>query len=146
MNIQTQPDITTDPIREGNPYLLNYRLLIKDLPELAERWPDMDDEERLYHRLSCSQTWEMRARLGALYRAARLSAEQETELAALDDELLRRLDDANLCYGLNLQSVAQIFVWGTPLAHSDEIIYVPLRPRRLNAIASALLGATGKTL
>ncbi|HEY67513.1 MAG TPA: hypothetical protein G4N97_04500 [Thermoflexia bacterium] len=144
MNTQIRSDATAHSTREGDTYLLNYRLLIKDLPELASWWPSMDDEERLHHRLAFSQTWEMRAQLGALYRAGRLSPKQEAELAALDDELLRHLDEANLCYGLDLQGVAQIFVWGTPLAQSDEIIYIPIRPRRLGAIAPALIGASGR--
>jgi len=76
--------------------------------------------------------------LGALYRAGQLTAEQEAELPALDDELIQHLDEANLCYGLDLQSVAQLFTWGTPLAQSDEIIHIPIRPRALSEIAPAL--------
>jgi hypothetical protein len=138
MNNQIRPDIMATTTREGNTYLLNYKLLIRDLPELAGWWPDTDDEERLHHRLSFSQTWGMRYQLGDLYRAGRLTAEQEAELAALDDELLQHLDEADLCYGLNLQSVAQLFTWGTPLAQSDEVIRISIRPRTLNEIAPAL--------
>jgi len=137
MDNQIRPNIMTTT-REGNTYLLNYKLLIKDLPELADWWPDMDDEERLHHRLSFSQTWGMRYQLGDLYRAGRLTAEQEAELAALDDELLQHLDEADLCYGLNLQSAAQLFTWGTPLAQSDKVIRISIRPRTLNEIAPAL--------
>jgi len=75
---------------------------------------------------------------GDLYRDGRLTAEQEAELAALDDELLQHLDEADLCYGLNLQSVAQLFTWGTPLAQSDKVIRISIRPRTLNEIAPAL--------
>jgi len=138
MDNQIRPDIMTHTTRDGDIYLLNYRLLVKDLPELAGWWPDMDDEERLHHRLSFSQTWGMRYQLGDLYRAGRLTAEQEAELATLDDELIRHLDEANLCYGLDLQSVAQLFTWGTPLAQSDAIIRIPIRPRTLSKIAPAL--------
>jgi hypothetical protein len=138
MDNQIKPDIMAHTTREGDTYLLNYGLLVKDLPELAGWWSDMDDEERLYHRLSFSQTWGMRYQLGDLYRAGQLTAEQEAELAALDDELIRHLDEANLCYGLDLQSVAQLFTWGTPLAHSDEIIHIPIRPRALSEITPAL--------
>jgi hypothetical protein len=137
MDTQIRLDMMATP-REGDTYLLNYKLLIRDLPELAGWWPDMDDEERLHHRLSFSQTWGMRYQLGDLYCAGRLTAEQEAELAALDDELLQHLDEAHLCYGLDLQSVAQLFTWGTPLAQSDEIIRIPIRPRTLNEIAPAL--------
>jgi hypothetical protein len=138
MNNQIRPDIMATTTREGNTYLLNYKLLIRDLPELAGWWPDMGDEERLHHRLSFSQTWGMRYQLGDLYRAGRLTAEQEAGLAALDDELLQHLDEADLCYGLNLQSVAQLFTWGTPLAQSEKVIRISIRPRTLNEIAPAL--------
>jgi hypothetical protein len=138
MNTQVKSDVMAPTVRQGDAYLLNYRLLVRDLPELAGQWPDMDDEERLHHRLSFSQTWEMRYQLGDLYRAGRLTADQEAELAALDNELIQHLDEANLCYGLDLQSIAQLFAWGTPLAQSDEIIYIPIRPRLLNRMAPAL--------
>jgi len=144
MDRQIRPDIKV-ATREGNSYLLNYKLLIRDLPELADLWPDMDDEERLHHRLSFSQTWGMRYQLGDLYRAGRLAAEQEAELAALDDELIQHLDEARLCYGLNFRSVAQLFTWGTPLARSDKIIRISIRPRTLNEIAPAL-AAIGETV
>lgn len=120
MDKHIRPDIMAHATREGDTYLLNYRLLVRDLPELAGSWPDMDDEERLHHRLSSTQTWGMRCQLGDLYHAGRLTAEQEAELAALDDELIQHLDEPNLSYGLDLQSVAQLFTWGTPLAQSDE--------------------------
>ena len=109
-------------------YLLNYKLLIEDLPELAATWADMDDFEHHHYQMMFMQTWGTRSTLGALYRAGRLTAEQETELAALDDELIQHLDEAYLCYGLNFQSVAQLFTWGTPLARSDKIIRIPIRP------------------
>jgi len=119
-------------------YLLNYKLLIEDLPELADMWADMDDFEHHHYQMMFMQTWGTRSELGALYRAGRLTAEQETELAALDDELIQHLDEASLCYGLDLQSVARLFTWGTPLAQSDEIIRIPIRPRTLSEIAPAL--------
>jgi hypothetical protein len=144
MDTRIKSDVMAHTTRQGDTYLLNYRLLVKDLPELADQWPDMDDEERLHHRLSFSQTWGMRYQLGDLYRAGQLAAEQEAELSALDDELIQHLDEANLCYGLDLQSVVQLFAWGTPLAQSDEVIYVPIRPRLLSKMAPAL-AAKGET-
>ena len=54
MDTRIRPDIMAHTAREGDTYLLNYRLLVRDLPELADSWPDMDDEERLHHRLSFS--------------------------------------------------------------------------------------------
>ncbi|MBC8448848.1 MAG: hypothetical protein H8D78_13955 [Chloroflexi bacterium] len=119
-------------------YLLNYRLLIEDLPGLADMWADMDDFEHHHYQMMFMQTWGMRYQLGDLYRAGRLTTEQEAELAALDDELIQHLDEANLCYGLDLQSVAQLFTWGTPLAQSDRIIRIPIRPHTLSEIAPVL--------
>lgn len=123
MDNHIRPDSMAHTTREGDTYLLNYRLLVGDLPELAGSWPDMDDEERLHHRLSFSQTWGMRYQLGDLYRAGQLTAEQEAELAALDDELIQHLDEPNLSYGLDLQSVAQLFTWGTPLALCNSVLH-----------------------
>lgn len=120
-------------------YLLNYKILIKDLPELADMWADMDGFEHHHYQMLFMQTWGTRSTLGALYHAGRLTAEQEAELAALDDELIQHLDEANLCYGLDLQSVARLFTWGTPLAQSDDIIRIPIRPRTLSEIAPALV-------
>lgn len=126
-------------------YLLNYKLLIEDLPELAAMWADMDDFEHHHYQMMFMQTWGTRSTLGALYQVGRLTAEQETELAALDDELIQHLNEARLCYGLNFRSVAQLFTWGTPLARSDKIIRISIRPRTLNEIAPAL-AAIGETV
>ena len=120
-------------------YLLNYKLLIEDLPELADMWADMDDFEHHHYHMMFMQTWGTRSELGALYRARRLTAQQEVELAALDDELIQHLDEANLCYGLDLHSVAQLFTWGTPLVQSGGIIRIPIRPHILSEIAPALV-------
>ena len=120
--------------------------MVKSLPELAEWWPEMDDFERQHARTAYfGEAWAPRRVLGALYRAGWLTAEQEDKLAVLDDELIQHLDEAGLCYGLDLQSVAQLFTWGTPLAQSDEIIRIPIRPRILNEIAPAL-AAIGETV
>ena len=126
-------------------YLLNYKLLIEDLPELAAMWANMDDFEHHHYQMMFMQTWGTRSTLGALYQVGRLTAEQETELAALDDELIQHLDEARLCYGLNFRSVAQLFTWGTPLAQSDKIIRISIRPRTMNKIAPAL-AALGETV
>jgi len=114
-------------------------LMVKSLPELAEWWSEMDDFERQHARTAYfGEAWAPRRVLGALYRAGRLTAQQEAKLAALDDELIQHLDEANLCYGLDWHSVAQLFTWGTPLAQSDEIIRIPIRPRTLSEIAPVL--------
>jgi hypothetical protein len=144
MNANDNWDLTVFAEGRIESYLLNYKLLIEDLPELADMWADMDDFEHHHYQMMFMQTWGTRSELGALYRAGRLTAEQETELAALDDELIQHLDEANLCYGLDLQSVAQLFTWGTPLAQSDEIIRIPIRPRTLSEIAPALAAISEK--
>ena len=138
MNANESWDLAASTDDHIESYLLNYKLLIKDLPELADLWVDLDEFEHHHYQMMFSQTWGMRYQLGDLYGAGRLTAEQEAELAGLDEELIQLLDDANLCYGLDLQSVAQLFTWGTPLAQSDEIIHIPIRLRALSEIAPAL--------
>jgi len=138
MNVNDNGDSSVFSDDHIESYLLNYKLLIKDLPELADMWADMDDFEHHHYQMMFMQTWGMRYQLGDLYRAGQLTVEQEIELAALDDELIQHLDEANLCYGLDFQSIAQLFTWGTPLAQSDKVIRIPIRPRILNEIAPAL--------
>lgn len=139
MNIPDKPRLSTYTNHHIESFLRNYELMVKSLPEVAKWWPGMDDFERQHARtVYFGEAWAPRRVLGALYRAGRLTAKQEAELAALDDELLQHLDEANLCYGLNLQSVAQLFTWGTPLAQSDKVIRISIRPRALNEIAPAL--------
>ena len=146
MNAVGNWDLSVFPDDHIESYLLNYRLLIEDLPELADMWADLDDFEHHHYQMMFMQTWGMRYQLGDLYRAGQLTAEQEAELAALDDELIQHLDEANVCYGLDLQSVAQLFTWGTPLAQSDKIIRIPIRSRLLNEIAPLLAASAEKAL
>ena len=146
MNIPDKLRLSTYTSHHIESFLRNYELMVKSLPEVAEWWPGMDDFERQHARTAYfGEAWAPRRVLGALYRAGRLTAEQETELAALDGELIQHLDEARLCYGLNFRSVAQLFTWGTPLARSDKIIHISIRPRTLNEIAPAL-AAIGETV
>jgi len=146
MNIPDKLRLSTYTSHHIESFLRNYELMVKSLPEVAEWWPGMDDFERQHARTAYfGEAWAPRRVLGALYRAGRLTTEQEAELAALDDELIQHLEEARLCYGLNFRSVAQLFTWGTPLAQSDEIIRIPIRPRTLNEIAPAL-AAIGETV
>ncbi len=139
MNISDNLELSVYTSHDIESFLRNYELMVKSLPELAEWWPEMDDFERQHTRTTYfGEAWAPRRVLGALYRVGRLTPEQEAGLAALDDELIQHLDEANFCYGLDLQSIAQLFTWGTPLAQSDEIIYIPIRPRTLSEIAPAL--------
>jgi len=139
MNTPDKLKLSTYTSHHVESFLRNYELMVKSLPELAEWWPEMDDFECQHARTAYfGEAWAPRRVLGALYRAGRLTAGQEAALAALDDELIQHLDEANLCYGLDLQSVAQLFTWGTPLAQSDEIIHIPIRPCTLSEIAPTL--------
>jgi hypothetical protein len=139
MNTPDKLKLSTYTSHDIASFLRNYELMVKSLPEVAEWWPQMDDFERQHARVAYfGEAWAPRRVLGALYRAGQLTVEQEAELAALDDELIQHLDEANVCYGLDLQSVAQLFTWGTPLAQSDKIIRISIHPRTLNDIAPAL--------
>lgn len=145
MNTPDKLKLSTYTSRDIASFLRNYELMVKTLPEVAEWWPQMDDFERQHARTAYfGEAWAPRRVLGALYRAGQLTPEQEAELAALDDELIQHLDEANVCYGLDLQSVAQLFTWGTPLAQSDEIIRIPIRSRLLNEIAPLLAASAEK--
>jgi hypothetical protein len=139
MNTSDNLELSVYTSHDIESFLRNYELMVKSLPEVAEWWPEMDDFEHQHARMAYfGEAWAPRRVLGALYRVGRLTPEQEAGLAALDDELIQHLDEANLCYGLDLQSIAQLFTWGTPLAQSDEIIRIPIRPRILSEIAPAL--------
>jgi len=146
MNASERPELSSYSLYEIESFLKNYELMIKSLPELAGWWSGMDDFERQQARMVYfGEAWGPRRVLGALYRAGRLTTEQETQLAALDDELIQHLDEANLCYGLDVRDIAQLFVWGTPLAQSDEVVRVPIRPHTLYEIAPALVALREKT-
>lgn len=123
--------------------LLNYEMLVKDLPELADDWPRLDKQERNHHLAVFMQTWGNRYLLGALFKAGKLTPPQEERLATLDRLLLEYSPLARKCYGLELKDIVKIFVWGTPLSESEEAIRIEVIPASLTEMAMAL-AATGR--
>lgn len=113
-------------------FLTVYRMLIDDLPELADAWPEMDDEEKSLTRAFHESDWVHRRELGLMYRQSRLSADQIDGLARLDRALLARADMAWSVFGVTLRN---LFAWGTPLELSDEPIRLEVRPATLRAWA-----------
>ena len=142
MNYSAPAELSIYTRQHIETFLRNFELMVKSLSELAIKWPEMDDFERQHARTAYfGEAWAPRRVLGALYRAGRLTAKQEDKLSALDNELIRHLDEANLCYDLDLRDVAQLFTWGSPLSRSEELIYIPIRPHALGEIAPVLAAA-----
>src|SRR5215831_13657525 len=105
-------------------FLLNYKLLVRDLAEVAANWPDLDDEERGHHRAELLQTWGNRRVLGLLFKARRLQPAQEACLADLDRLLLAQAALMEQCFGLDLGQLLAIFRWGTPLSTSTTTVRI----------------------
>lgn len=124
-------------------FLLNYELLLRDLPEVAADWPSLDDEERGHHRATLMQTWGNRKVLGMLFKAQKLTPAQEARLAELDRLLLEQASLMTVCYGLDLTHLLTIFLWGTPLSKSSQTVRVEVEPASLDRVATALATTTG---
>lgn len=121
------------------PFLLNYEILVRDLAEVAQDWPDLDDEERGHHRATLLQTWGNRRILGSLFKAHRLTPAQEARLSRLDHLLLEQSALMEQCYGLDLTQVLTIFRWGTPLARLVRPVRLEVSPISLDRMAAALI-------
>lgn len=121
-----------------NSFLASYRILVKDTPELAALWVEMEERERVHHQMMFAQTWGERWLLGQLYRAGRLTPEQADRLAELDLEWLSEADQVNLCYDLDFRSLMQLFVWGTPLTERDELVTLRVSAETLSDVAQAV--------
>jgi len=135
MNTIDQSEFPDTSYQDIQFFLQNYELMVKTLPELAESWSGMDDFERLHARtVYFDEGWGPRELLGTLYRTGRLTPDQETQLAALDTELVHHLDEATLCYDLGMQDIARLFTWGSPLTRSNQILHIPIRPRALQRL------------
>jgi len=119
-------------------FLLNYKLLVKDLPELAADWPNLDDEERSDHRAALMQIWGNRKVLGLLFRAHRLTLDQEGRLAEFDRLLLEGASLMQQCYGLDLTQLLAIFRWGTSLSGSSRTLRIEVDSTSLDRVAAAL--------
>lgn len=97
-------------------FLDNYRVLIRDAPELASAWLEMDPREQMDHRAMAMQIWGMRKTLGELYQAGLLATRHLTTLIELDYALLEGATAIEIAYGPSIwQLVRNLFDWGTPL-------------------------------
>ncbi|MBV7338835.1 hypothetical protein KFU94_63570 [Chloroflexi bacterium TSY] len=135
MELQTYTDGHIDS------FLLNYKIFIQDLSELADDWPALDEDERSHHRSEFMQIWGNRKMLGALFQAGRLPAQQVTTMDELDRYLLKQAALMNQCFGLDLSQLLTIFRWGTPLAESTQPVQIEVEPASLNRMASSLAPA-----
>jgi len=120
-------------------FLLNYKLLVRDLAEIAADWPNLDDEERGHHRVEFLQVWGNRKVLGALFTARRLNPDQESRLAELDRLLLEQAAHMEQCFGLDLSQLLAIFRWGTPLSKSTQTVRIEVEAASLDRMATVLI-------
>lgn len=119
-------------------FLLNYELLVRDLPEVAADWPQLDEEERSQYRADLLQTWGTRKVLGALFKAQKLTLAQETRLGELDRLLLGQAARMEQCFGLDLNQLLAVFRWGTPLSKSTETVRLEVEAASLDRMASTV--------
>lgn len=119
-------------------FLLNYEILVRDLPEVAADWPTLDDEEQSHHRAVLMQVWGNRKVLGQLFQAHRLNRSQEARLAKLDRLLLEQASLMEQCYGLDLSQLLAIFRWGTPLSTSSQTLRIEVESSSLDRMATTL--------
>jgi hypothetical protein len=132
-----EPDLSAYTRHDIELFLSRYELLVRSLPEVAEWWPTMDDFERSHARSAYfGEGWGPRRLVGGLLRARKCTPQQERRLAELDGELLNHLDEAALCYELDLQDVLDLFRWGTPLEGSDAPLRLQIHPARLTEMAA----------
>ena len=120
-------------------FLLNYKIFVNDLPELAEDWSTLDPEEQSDYRSDLMQAWGNRKVLGALFRAKHLSRQQINEMTHLDRSLLQQAAMMKQCFGMELSQLLVIFRWGSPLAESQEPVAVEVEPAFLSRMALAFL-------
>jgi len=129
-----------DVYRSGHieSFLLNYKLLVRDLAEVAADWPNLDDEERGHHRAELLQAWGNRKVLGILFKAQRLTQAQEARLAELDQLLLEQASSMEQCFGLDFSQLLDIFRWGTPLSNSTQTVRIEVDLASLDRLAATL--------
>lgn len=114
-------------------------ILIGSAPELAAEWDEMDDEEHGIQRSAVMSDWGKRYLLGQLYRARRLTLQQEQRLAELDRALLENAAAIEVCYGPTLaELISDLMKWGSPLFSQPKPVRVEIRPYSLPALAQAL--------
>ena len=109
-------------------FLLNYALLVRDLAEVPANWPNLDDEERGYHRAELLQTWGNRQVLGHLFKARRLQPAEEARLADLDRQLFGQAMRMEQCFDLDLHQLLAIFRWAHASLSTLSFRDVSMRP------------------
>ncbi|MFN8486704.1 MAG: hypothetical protein U0350_03875 [Caldilineaceae bacterium] len=119
-------------------FLLNYKIFVEDMAELARDWPALDAEQRNEQQAIFVQVWGNRHVLGKLYLAHRLTSVQEEQLAQLDQRLLEQAALMELCFSFELAQVLVIFNWGSPLAQSAQPVRIQTDSISLQHLAHAL--------
>jgi hypothetical protein len=124
-----KPLLDVDLSRYDNQYIetfLNgYAGLVDDAGEMANEWPDMEDQERQLQRSALIPTWEKRTLLGLLYQASRLTPAQVERLQMLDQQLLEHAASVELAYGPTLGELLHyLFSVGTPLADQSGTLRI----------------------
>jgi len=119
-------------------FLLNYKIFVEDLAELASDWPTLDAEQRNDQQAVFVQVWGNRHVLGELYQVHRLTSAQNEQLAQLDQRLLEQAALMEQCFGFELAQVLAIFYWGSPLAQSAQPVHIQTNAVSLQHLAQAL--------
>ncbi len=119
-------------------HLLNYKVFVRDLAEMANDWPTMQGEERSHYKVDFMHVWGLRKTLGQLYQAQQLTHTQEEQLAQLDQLLLEQSGLMEQCFGFELAQILVIFRWGTPLAQSAQPVHIQTDTVSLQHLAQAL--------
>lgn len=134
---QSELDFYTDDYIQL--FLESVDRLIDSAPELAKEWHEMDDEEQGIQRSAVMSDWGNRYLLGDLYRAGRLSLEQEESLAELDNALLEHARAIEIAYGPSLADLLDNLIrWGSPLFAQQSTVRVEIPSQKLPASAQAL--------
>ncbi len=123
-------------------FLLNYKIFVEDLAELASDWPTLDAEQRNDQQAIFVQVWGNRHILGKLYQVHLLTSAQNEQLARLDQSLLEQAALMEQCFGFELAQVLVIFHWGSPLAQSAQPVRIQTDTVSLQHLAQALAPAT----
>ena len=82
--------------------------------------------------------WGNRRLLGQLYRASRLTSQEEQRLAELDRALLENAAAIEVCYGPTLaELISDLMKWGSPLPAQRKPVRIEIHPYSLPALAQA---------
>lgn len=131
-------EMQNDALHKIDALLTNYEGFIRDLPEVAADWSLMAKEEQSHHQVVLMEVWGKRRGLGQLYLMRQLTRPQEARLAYLDQLLLEQAPLMERCFAFDLLRLLTIFRWGTPLAHSPQLVRIETAATSLNQLAQAL--------